>query len=64
MAEKTIEKSKDHYLVLEDLSYSKDNNLVTVKKNSSDDVYLEASDVPKEALSELIERGLVKVIAI
>jgi hypothetical protein len=62
MAEKTEKpQSKAHYLVLEDLSYFNNGALVSVKKGV-EDTFLDASLVPQEALNELIERELVKVI--
>lgn len=58
-------KSKEtHYLVLEDLSYVKNGNLVSVKKGIESDVFLSVDDVPQEALNELVERELVKVITL
>ena len=60
---KPIAKPTAHYLVLEDLSYSKNGNIVVVKKGI-EDVFLNEADVPQEALTELVERGIVKVITL
>ena len=62
MAEKTEkQKTQAHYLVLDDLSYFNNGSLVSVKKGV-EDTFLNTSLVPQEALDELIERELVKVI--
>ena len=63
MTEKT-KKSDKVYLLLEDLSYVKNGNLVSVKKDAEKDVFLDETEVPQEALNELIERELVKVITL
>lgn len=63
MTEKA-KKSEKVYLLLEDLSYVKNGNLVSVKKDAEKDVYLDEAEVPQEALNELIERELVKVITL
>lgn len=60
---KPVSKPTAHYLVLEDLSYSKNGNIVVVKKGV-EDVFLNEVDVPQEALTELVERDLVKVITL
>lgn len=63
MTEKT-KKSDKLYLLLEDLSYVKNGNIVSAKKEAEKDVFLDAEEVPQEALNELIERELVRVIAV
>lgn len=57
------EKQTAHYLVLEDLSYCKNGNIIVVKKGV-EDVFLNEADISKEALTELVERVLVKVITL
>lgn len=63
MTEKA-KKSDKVYLLVDDLSYVKNGNLVLFKKDAEKDVFLDESEVPQEALNELIERELVKVIAL
>lgn len=63
MTKETEKKPTAHYFVLEDLSYSKNGNVIVVKKGV-EDVFLNEVDVPQEALKELIERDLVKVITL
>lgn len=57
------DQSKERYLVLEDLSYCKGGQIVTVKTGDKD-VFLKPADVPQEALQELVDRNLVKVITL
>jgi hypothetical protein len=56
-------KTQEHYLVLDNLSYFKNGQIVTVNK-TNDDVFLNADDVPEQALKELVERELVKVLTL
>lgn len=58
------EQTKTHYLVLEDCSYANGCNLVNIKKDIEKDVFLNTADVPQEALSELLERELVRAITL
>jgi hypothetical protein len=63
MTKETEKTPKAHYLVLEDLSYANGSNIVNIKKGV-EDVFLDVANIPQEALSELVERELVKVITI
>jgi hypothetical protein len=56
-------KTQEHYLVLDNLSYFKNGQIVTVNK-TNDDVFLNVDDVPEQALKELVERELVKVLTL